>query len=136
MTIEIDDTLTLEEIRKRFTAKYPFLKLEFYDEPHQWQESTKRKHLLDHDKTIAQVRKKHNPGALEILPGQKTGSVEQAFHNRFGLNVQLFRRHGDSWVQTVGTDELTLAEQNEIGQRACEDMMHGTNRKFEPEKRL
>lgn len=136
MIIEIEDTRTIEEIRKSFSQKFPFLKIEFYDVPHEWQEGSSRKHLLAHEKTIAQVRKRHNAGGLEIHAEQKTGAVEQQFRNHFGLHVQLFRRHGDAWVQTVGTDELTLAEQNEIGQRACEDLLHGTNRKFEPEKRL
>ncbi len=131
MIIEINDNSKIEAVCNAFMQRYPFLKIEFYNQPHGWQESTSYKHLLPHDKTIGEVRNKHNPGALEIHASQKTGIVEQEFNKRFGLNVQVFRRHGDAWVQTAGTDELTLEEQNETGKNATQDMMHGTNRKLD-----
>ena len=46
--------------------------------------------------------------------------MEQDFRNSYGLNVQIFRHHGDKWIQTMGKDELTLEEQNEIGRNATE----------------
>jgi hypothetical protein len=33
-----------------------------------------------------------------------------------GLYTQIYRKYHDRWVQTVGSDELTLAEQNALGQ--------------------
>ena len=134
MIIEINDTKTLEEVSKSFSENFPFLKIEFYDEAHHWQEQSSRKHMLPHNKTIGEVRKKHNPGAMEIHNWQKTGKVEQEFRKLFGLNVQLFRQEGDLWVQTAGTDELSIEEQNEIGRNVSEDLLHGTDRKFEEEK--
>lgn len=130
MIIEIDDTKTIETICKAFSARYPFLKIEFFDKPHHWQEASSANHQLAQNKTIAEIRRRHNPGGLDINPWQKTGIVEQEFHKRFGLNIQIFRHHGNSWIQTVGTDEFTLDEQNEIGKNASQDMMHGTDRKF------
>ncbi|MBP9097612.1 MAG: hypothetical protein KBF74_02260 [Ferruginibacter sp.] len=124
MIIEIDDTKTIEAICKAFSARYPFLKIEFYDKPHQWQEASSANHQLAKTKTVASVRTRHNPGGLEISPGQKTGRIEQEFQKRFGLNIQIFRHHGNSWIQTVGTDEFTLEEQNEIGKNASYDMKH------------
>jgi hypothetical protein len=136
MIIEIDDTKTIEAVMGEFSTRYPFLKIEFYDEAHHWQEESSRKHLLPHTKTIGEVRKKHNPGGLEIHSSQKAGTVEQKFSKRFGLNVQIFRHQGDEWIQTVGTDELTLDEQNEIGRNASLDLLEGNNGKFEREKPL
>jgi hypothetical protein len=136
MIIEIDDTKTIEEVAKSFCQNFPFLKIEFYDEAHHWQEQSSRKHMLPHYKTIGEVRKRHNPGAMEIHNWQKAGTVEQQFRKLFDLNVQLFRQEGDMWVQTAGTDELTIEEQNEIGRNASQDLLHGTDRKFEEEKHL
>ena len=85
---------------------------------------------------IGEIRKQHNPGMIEIHSWRKTGMVEQELRKRFGLHVQIMRKHGDSWIQTAGTDELTLEEQNEIGQNATQDILHGTDRTFEQGKPL
>jgi hypothetical protein len=122
--IEIDDTKNIGDIISLFSERYPFLKVEFYNQVHGWQQESSGKKILAHDKTIGEVRTKHNPGVVEIYSWHKTGAVEQEFRNRFGLNVQIFRHQGDTWIQTVGTDELTLDEQNEIGRKATIDYLH------------
>jgi hypothetical protein len=63
MIIEILDNKTIEEIGKEFSAYYPFLKIELYNEPHQWQEATSPGHMIPHHKKIGEVRKRHNPGS-------------------------------------------------------------------------
>jgi len=118
MIIEVTDSMTIEILRNKFSERYLFLSIEFYAEPHKWQEETSFVHLLAHDKTIGEVRSIHHPGGLEIHPWHKTGAVEQAFRKKFGLNMQVFRHQGNSWIQTAGTDSLTLDEQNEIGKNA------------------
>ena len=136
MILEVNDTKTIEDIRKEFSEYYPFLSIEFYDEPHKSGEISSYKHLLPHNKTIRDIRRKHNPGMLEIHSWHKTGIVEQEFKRLYGLNVQILRRQGDAWIQTAGTDELSLEEQNEIGRNATQDVLHGTDRSFEKEKPL
>jgi len=136
MIIEIDDTKTIGEIRKAFSERYPFLSLEFYDEPHEVQEVSSTRHVYPHDKKIREIRKRHNPGMLEIHSHHKTGVVELEFRERYGLNVQVLRHHGHEWLQTAGTDELTLEEQNEIGRSASPEYLHGPERRLENEKLL
>ncbi len=121
MTIEVTDNMTIETLRKLFSDRYPFLTIEFYAAPHRWQEESSFEHLLSHHKTIGEIRTIHHPGALEIHSWQKTGAVEQAFSKKLGLNMQVFRHQGGHWVQTAGTDALTLEEQNEIGKKATID---------------
>jgi hypothetical protein len=136
MIIEITDNKTTGEIGKEFSDYFPFLKIEFFTEPHHWQEPSALKHILPPDKKIRDIRKRHNPGAIEIHLWQKTGIVEQEFSRSFGLNVQIFRKHGSEWIQAAGTDELILEDQNELGRSASQNMLHGTDRKFENEKLL
>ena len=136
MIIEIDDTKTIDDIQEKFNDFFPFLKMEFYKHPHHWSESSEEKEMFSNNEKIGEIRKNHLHGTLEIHSWQKTGAVEQEFRKKFGINVQVFRHHGDLWVQTAGTDELTLAEQNEIGRKVSQDQLHGTNRKFENEKPL
>jgi hypothetical protein len=136
MILEINDTKTVEELRKEFSEYYSFLSLEFYDRPHELQEATPVRHQYRHSRTIGQIRGVHEPGLVEISPLRKTGEVEQSFSKQHGLYVQILRHHGDTWVQTAGTDALTLQEQNEIGRRACENLRHRTGSAVENDKYL
>lgn len=136
MTIKINDSTTLEEINDSFTRYYPFLKFEFYHHSHLNQQTSLSSDLFAKNMKVGEVSKVHYNGLLKLHYWQKTGVVEQEFRKKTGLNVQIFRKKGDSWVQTVGTDELTLEEQNEAGRNATEDLLHGTNRIFEREKNL
>ncbi|MBS1933709.1 MAG: hypothetical protein JST96_06895 [Bacteroidetes bacterium] len=131
MMIEIDDNRTIGEIRDQFSAYFPFLKIEFFRKPHSWQQSSSLKDILPHTIKLHEIRKKHQPGFIEIHSIQKTGAVEQEFERHFGLHVQVFRKNRDSWIQTAGTDEISLEEQNQIGKELSEDTLHGTDRKFE-----
>ncbi len=136
MKIKIDDTIQISTISQLFNQYFPFLKLSFYFKPHDWKEESMLAQLVHQDKKIGDIRNNHLAGSIQLHYWQKTGLVEQEFKDRFGLFVQIYRRHGDKWIQSVGTDELTLEEQNEIGKTKTEDLLHGTNRKFEQEKYL
>ncbi|PWT77595.1 MAG: hypothetical protein C5B59_03735 [Bacteroidetes bacterium] len=136
MIIEINDNKKIGEICREFSDHFPFLKIEFFDEPHNWQEPTSLKHILPQQLEIGEVRNKQLPGVIEIHSYHKTGSVEQEFLKHFGLNIQIFRRQGDEWIQTAGTDELVLEEQNELGRKSLEENQYGTDIRFDIEKRL
>lgn len=136
MILEIHNNKTIENIRNEFSEIFPCLGLEFYDEPHKIQEASSNKDQYPHHLKLGEIRKKDNPGMLEIHPWSKTSVIEKEFKSRFGLNVQIFRQHKDKWIQTVGTDELTLKEQNEIGINTKKDSLHGSNRHIEKEKFL
>jgi len=136
MIIEIDDTLTIEYIQEKFNDFFPFLKMEFYRHPHQWSEESQDTTVFPSNMRIGDIRKNHLHGEMKIYSWHKTGSVEQEFRKKYGLNVQVFRHHGNQWIETIGTDELTLEEQNEIGRKSSQDRLHGTDRKFENEKPL
>ena len=118
MIIEINPKKKLNEINSAFTKVYPFLKLEFFSKPHKWQESSSVVQLLQQDLTILEVT--HSllcSGFIELHYWQKTGIVEMMFLQQFNLSVQVYRKNGDHWIQTSGTDELTLEEQNEAGMK-------------------
>lgn len=133
MILEINDDKTIADISNEFTAAYPFLKIEFYKHPHNYQEKSRSNELLPQEKTIGVIRTKHNPGAIEIHTTSQTGSIEQDFASMFGLNIQIFRHHTNEWVQTIGSDDLTIAEQNEIGMNASQDVLHEADEKIENE---
>jgi glycerol-3-phosphate O-acyltransferase len=116
MIIEINPNKKLKDINSAFTKVYPFLKLEFFSKSHKWHESSATKDLLQQDQTVSEVtHSSNNSGFIEIHYWQKTGVLEMMFLQQFNLSVQVYRKNGDHWIQTSGTDQLTLEEQNEAG---------------------
>ena len=116
MIIEIDDSKTIEDIQDSFNTAFPFLKIEFYEHPHHWYEPSSLQTEIKKTKKIADIRKQHNHGILKIYSWFKTGDVEQLFRKEFDLYIQVFYRQKNKWVQSAGSDNLTLKEQNAIGQ--------------------
>ena len=119
MIIYIGDDMTLGDINEKFQEFFPFLKLEFFPGPHHWHEASPENKKLDSIMRVGEVRKKHPHGPLEIKSWFRTGDLEQSLREKFGLHAQVYRLHGPEWVQTVGTDKLTLGEQNEIGKKTA-----------------
>ena len=114
----ITDNKSLRQVKNEFQEKFPFLKLEFYDHAHHEGEGSPEKYHLDETMTIGGVRKVHNEGELSIHGNLKVSTLESQFAEIFGLNVQVFRRSGELWLQTTSTDEWTLADQNEKGAKS------------------
>jgi len=78
---------------------------------------------LDAELSIGQVRTLHNEGDFRIDSKLPVGEFEQKFLAKYGLNVQVFRKSGNLWMQTTATDSWTLAEQNRKG-GASEEAYH------------
>lgn len=111
----ITDTKTLREVKLEFQEKFPFLKLEFYKGRHSEGQGSLEKDHLNEALTVSKARNVHNEGELGIHGNLKVSSLEQSFQEMYGLNVQVFRKSGELWLQTTSTDEWTLSEQNEKG---------------------
>ena len=118
MFIEINDTKTIGQIQREFCTGFPFLRLEFLDEPAKPKNKNCKDHCCKGCTPVGDFRTKHNPGALQFTPDTRTGDLELSFKDHFGLNVQVCRNMCGNWVPTKGTGHLTLAEQDEIGQHS------------------
>ncbi|MBP6185693.1 MAG: hypothetical protein KA479_12190 [Saprospiraceae bacterium] len=111
----ITDDKSLRQVKLEFQDKFPWLKLEFYNNSHEVGKASSEDDHLDDDKTIGEVRKVHTEGELSIHGNLKVASLEEEFKDGYGLNVQVFRRSGEIWLQTTSTDDWTLTEQNDKG---------------------
>ena len=65
---------------------------------------------------LKDIRKNHTSGELSIDGHQKTITFEENFLEHFGVNVQVFRKAGRIWLQTIMTDDWTLAAQEHKGE--------------------
>ena len=116
MEITISDNQTIQEPQDQFNEHFPFLKIEFYKKEHEVGQGNLVSSKLDSSKSIGEIRTIHDTGDLSIHGNQKVSTLEQAFHDTYGLNVQVWRKSGEIWLQTTATDEWTLSEQNHTGE--------------------
>jgi hypothetical protein len=116
--MKITDSKKLLDIKKEFSEKFPYLKLEFYAKEHKEGEGSGANLKIDGDLTIGAVRSSHEEGDLSIDGHLKVSTFERMFFEKYGLNVQVFRKSGTIWLQTIKTDDWTLAEQNSRGKKS------------------
>ena len=118
----MDNSKKIKDIQQEFHKKFPFLKLEFYKGSHHKGESSPFSEQWDNEQLIDEVRSIHTEGHLSIREEMPVSALERNFLEQYGLNVQVFRRSGELWLQTSATDKWTLAEQNRMGAHS-EDLL-------------
>ena len=119
MTIEVNDTLSIGELRKKFSSHFPFLKLEFFLRNDGGLPLASLR-ITDDSILLGSIRRNHTEGELAISAHDTVHRLEHAFRNRFGLNVQVFRHSGNSWMLTTSTDNYTLERLNALGEEMAE----------------
>jgi hypothetical protein len=115
MVLSIEQYRTLEELQRKFSAAYPFLKIEFFRNGQGLQRAYPSQFLLDKRLPVKDARKSKQAGNISIEDGLTVGQLEQIFLDKFGLTVQVFRKSGKVWLETTMTDKWTLKQQNEHG---------------------
>ena len=71
--------------------------------------------MFDEDLFLKDIRTSTTEGDLSIDGHLKTSTFENSFKTHFGVNVQVWRRSGNMWLQTTTTDDWTLAKQEQTG---------------------
>jgi hypothetical protein len=115
MDIHIHSDKLLKDIRAEFSTRFPFLKLEFYDHPHQVGEGNSGATQLNPDLPVRNAGKQVSDFDWHVTGLTTVAELEQTFQEKLGIGVQVFRRSGGLWLQTMKTDHLTLSEQNVHG---------------------
>lgn len=117
MKLTIKPSVKISELNNSFNNFFQFLKLEFFKTPHTGTESTPAEYMIRQDLKLDEIPGYKGDGILEFDPLTEIQEIEAAFRDRFGLNVQVFRKSGNIWLETCGSDEMSLYESNEMGKR-------------------
>lgn len=116
--MKIQKTSTVQHIFDQFNNVFPYLKLEFFSKEHEDHKGNKPEDIISHSTLLSSI----NPELLEkdfIISEEMTVSAfEKMMKDNFNLNVQVFRKSNDLWLQTTATDHWTLQKQNGKGQRS------------------
>lgn len=124
MILKIKDSDLVRDLQASFQEKFPYLRLLFFQKPHGREEASFNKYRLPDDTAIRDIRWRHAVDEIEISGTELTAELEQSFEKLFGLHVQVYRKSGAEWVQTVGTDNLSLRAQNLLGKNSSEHVIH------------
>jgi len=132
MEIIIDDNIKLSEIQTEFNKHFPFLKIEFFEyNPLGKTSFTQENMIKDVQQTLSKIRHIHIPGHISLNGHQKVSTFENHFRENMGVNIQVFRKSANAWLQTTSTDEWTLAEQNKKGEEMNHPINNATSEDFE-----
>lgn len=118
--MRISDQITIGELQEEFSTLFPGLKIEFYKTKHQHYMPSPKNELLDALSKIGDIRKVHTEGLLNICPLMRVVDFEDEMKKIYGLNIQVFRKSIDIWLQTSSTDDWSLAKQNEKALRSID----------------
>ncbi len=114
--ILITDDLSIEQLQDKFNQHFPYLKIEFFKSGHSEGEGSPKDNIITSNHILGDIRFNHASGEISIHGNQKVSTLEEAFKEKYGLNVQVFRKSGKVWLETTNTDEWTLSEQNKMGE--------------------
>lgn len=120
MQIYISEDAIISNIQSDFQAAYPYLKLEFYRQPHEAGQPSPPTDRIPADTAIDDIRMLHAFGWIDVSHNRTVVELEYDFRHIMGLNVQVLHRSGDLWLETTKTDNWTLAQLNEEGKLAAD----------------
>jgi len=115
MKIAIKDTRTVSDVKHEFNKQYPYLKIEFLNLSDLSKMKFNKPGIYSDERKLGSCRKIHNEGNVHIESNVTVAEMEQEFKNRFGLDVELFRKSGRLWIEANLTSAWTLERQNMEG---------------------
>ncbi|MDQ0110222.1 hypothetical protein J2T02_005371 [Chitinophaga terrae (ex Kim and Jung 2007)] len=112
MHIYISEEAIIGDIQDRFHAFYPNLRLIFYRQPHIKGTYNPEEKEISPETPVEKIRMRCCFGWLDISYYRTALEVEHEFSHIFGLNAQILRKAGNSWLETTDVGHLTLEELN------------------------
>ncbi|ANE50755.1 hypothetical protein [Flavisolibacter tropicus] len=124
MRLPLTATKTVAEVKEAFHEAFPYLKIEFFTNPHQKGEGSLPQQYIKPDTLLIDITGVMKEGNVSIEPSTTTAAFEEQLQNQYSLPIQVFRNSNGVWIETTETDNLTLAEQNEMGRQASLHTAH------------
>lgn len=112
MDLHLDKNKTLFGIKQEFQAAFPNLKLEFFKHGHDEHEGSPKSDMITEDLPLESLLKGDTSSHLSYNADITIGDFEAMLKEYYGLNVQVFRKSNDVWLQTINSDDKSLREVN------------------------
>lgn len=114
--IDINSSASINEVNEPFRAKFPYLRLEFFAFKTGGNFREDKKHLIiEKDVALGKLFPKFRKASISLSGNLKARTLENMITEQSGLHVQVFRKSGSVWLETIITDSKTLTALNTIG---------------------
>ena len=111
--MKINTKSAITDFQTKFNAKFPGLRISFYDQAHATKEGSASTSQYATDVFLKDIMKnKLDEISFTLDPEQAVGEFEQMMERDFGLHIQVFRRSNALWLQTSKSDDWSLEKQN------------------------
>ncbi len=121
MSIVLEDSMNLLAVYEAFNKLFPFLKIEFFEKRSTG--AILRRFSNEGQKTLKEFKYIHANGRkIVINPETTVQELDKMFTETYALQLQVFRKSGNIWLETTVTDNWTLQEQNEQGEAITAQM--------------
>ncbi|MGZ3846178.1 MAG: hypothetical protein ACXVLT_02545 [Flavisolibacter sp.] len=117
MLLYISNSKTVEDLQDHFNECFPYLKIEFYKGAASSLKNCDKAYIVRPETPLGEIRRKSNAGTLDIKSWEKTSKLKQDLKDLYDLNVQIFRMHGQEWIPTSYSDDLSLKQQSELARQ-------------------
>lgn len=111
MILVIKNDMQIKDLKKQFHEYYPQLKIEFFKFPHNEEGGNAKVNMLDNEINLADIIGEKE-GEIEFNGQSTVAAFEAQFASQFGLNVQVFRKSGNVYIETTRTDDWTLDQEH------------------------
>ena len=115
MKLYIEKESLVDDIKRVFTACYPFLKLEFYKKQNSSNNYPLKKEMISSRAPLISLDKLPAKKMIDIDNDRTVADLESEFAS-LGLIAEVYRKSGNVWVETSLTNDWTLAQQNFEGE--------------------
>lgn len=124
MSINVKKESLVKEIQQQFSILYPFLKIEFLKKSLTERRTVKGMYAMPHEMfhTICSV---NSSGTIPVDENLTVAEIEMGFKKQFGVNMQVYRKSGNVWIETTLTDKWTLKKQNQEGEQMSKPNVSG-----------
>ena len=113
--MHINRNKSIGELRKEFSEIFQGLKLEFYNHDHKAYATSSPDDMISADQRLDELLDFSDDKEYVINEDISVAQLESDFKEIFNLNIQVFRKSKDLWLQTSATDDWSLAKQNSKG---------------------
>jgi hypothetical protein len=114
MLLKIERNMTIDQVNHNLHTKFPYLKLVFFKQANNNEEDNSENRITALYTPLIDIYPNLRNALINLNGNLQVRNLETKINEITGARVQVFRRSGNVWLETLTTDNKTLADLNKI----------------------
>ena len=114
MLLKIERNMTIDQVNHNLHTKFPYLKLVFFKQDNNNEEDNSENRITALYTPLIDIYPNLRNALINLNGNLQVRNLETKINEITGARVQVFRRSGNVWLETLTTDNKTLADLNKI----------------------